>query len=126
MSSPACTQPEVSPAYAGAERCRSGWQLFHRAAVTDCHGYRADVRLVRVPQADAGTEQTSQSKRGAAVTGCRSYRSDITGWHRFRARVTAGIGTQVSQVGVRCHRLVHNQSGCHKLMQAQDSSLRLA
>lgn len=92
---------EVSQACAGAEQMLQLlatvlWCYRHRAGITDCHRYRANVRSVQVQVQDSAAGYfrdragiSVQKRYGAAVTGCCSYRSGITGWHRFRARVTS-------------------------------------
>lgn len=90
---------EVSQACAGAEQMSQLlatvlWCHRHRAGITDCYRYRADVRSAQVQDRAAGYCRdragiSIQKRYGAAVTGCCSYRSGITGWHRFRARVTS-------------------------------------
>jgi hypothetical protein len=80
------------------------WCCRHRAGITDCHRYRADVRMGLVQDSAAGcgrgTEQVSQSKRGMeqlsqaiAVIGqvLQAGKVQGTSWYRHIAGVT-GLG----------------------------------
>lgn len=122
-------------------RCRSCWQLFYGVTDTGLVSQTAtgteqmsDRRRCRTePQAIAGTEQASQSKRGmerlsqaVAVIGQVSQAGTGSG-HVSQA----GIGTQqVSQARAGAGQSVIidwcRQSRCHKLIQAQDRCPRLA